>query len=239
MIQNEFTEPQHPQQNPAESRAIRWLISNIRTLCTRTGAPEKVWFWTDKYLVDVHNITADETIGWITPWSKRRRETPDISAFLQFRFYETVYYLDPDEKFKSTKEKTRYWLGVSEYVGEKLCFYILTTGTKRVIERCLYTVTNGHNRTTHWFFYVMNLALPFLSWQIIFWKNLMTLTLRTGRTMHRTKHRLPVIRTDRQAIRVPRRLIMCLRKGVDATDDLEHVLDIICVIDRSVIKLLG
>jgi hypothetical protein len=84
MIRNEFTEPHHPQQNPAELRAIRWLKSNIRTLRTRTGATDKVWFWMAKYLVDIHNITADKTIGWTTPWSKRRGETPDISDFLQF-----------------------------------------------------------------------------------------------------------------------------------------------------------
>jgi hypothetical protein len=90
MVRNEFTELHHPQQNPAKLRAIRWLKSNIRNLRTRTGASDKVWIWMAKYLVDIHCITADETIGWITPWSKRRGETPDISAFLQFRFYKPV-----------------------------------------------------------------------------------------------------------------------------------------------------
>jgi hypothetical protein len=33
------------------------------------------------------------------------------------------------------KEKTGYWLGVAEYVGDKLCFHILTTDTLRVIKR--------------------------------------------------------------------------------------------------------
>jgi hypothetical protein len=82
MVRNEFKEPHHTQQNPAEWRAIRWLKSNIRTLSTRTGASEKVWFWMAKYLVDVHNITVVETIGWNIQWSRRRGETPDISAFL-------------------------------------------------------------------------------------------------------------------------------------------------------------
>jgi hypothetical protein len=43
--------------------------------------------------------------------------------------------LNPDEKFPSTKEKTGYWLGVAEYVGDKLCFHILMNDTHRVIER--------------------------------------------------------------------------------------------------------
>jgi hypothetical protein len=135
LVAAQFTEPHHPQQNPAELRAIRWIKKNIQLLRIRTGAPESVWYWMAKYLVDIHNVTADETLGWATPWSKRRGETPDISAFLQFRFYEQVYYLDPDQKFPGTKEKTGYWLGVADNVGDRLCFHILTTDTHRVIER--------------------------------------------------------------------------------------------------------
>jgi hypothetical protein len=136
LITPEFTEPHHPQQNPAELRAIQWLKRNIQVIRIRTGAPETVWFWIAKYLVDIHNVTADETLlGWATPWSKRRGETPDISAFLQFRFYEKVYYHDPSQKFPSTKEKTGYGLGIADNVGDRLCFHILTTDTHRVIER--------------------------------------------------------------------------------------------------------
>ena len=131
----EFTEPHHPQQNPAELRAIRWIKRSIQTLRIRTGAPSSVWFWMAKYLVDVHNVTADETLGWYTPWSKRRGETPDISAFLQFRFYERIYYLNPDAKFPETKEHLGYWLGIADHVGNRMCYHILTADTHRVIER--------------------------------------------------------------------------------------------------------
>ena len=148
LVAAEFTEPHHPQQNPAELRAIRWIKKNIQVLRMRTGAPDTVWYWMAKYLVDIHNITADETLGWATPWSKRRGETPDISAFLQFRFYEHVYYLDPEQKFPGTKEKTGYWLGVADHVGDRLCFHILTTDTHRVIERSVVrSALSDPNRT--------------------------------------------------------------------------------------------
>ncbi len=134
-VKNEFTEPHHPQQNPAELRAVRWLKRNIQVLRIRTGAPESVWFWMAKYLVDIHNITSDATLGWATPWLKQRGETPDTSAFLQFRFYEPVYYLDVSQPFPSTKEKLGYWLGVTDHVGDKLCFHILTSDKHRVIQK--------------------------------------------------------------------------------------------------------
>jgi hypothetical protein len=46
--------------------------------------------------------------GWITPIKKRTGETPDISAFAQFKFYEKVYYHDPGQPFQETKEKCGY-----------------------------------------------------------------------------------------------------------------------------------
>jgi hypothetical protein len=69
-----------------------------------SGAPQSTWFWIVKYLADVHSVTADETVSWGTPWSKRREETPDLSAFLQSKFYEKVYYHDPDQKYPSMKQ---------------------------------------------------------------------------------------------------------------------------------------
>jgi hypothetical protein len=84
----EYTEPHHPQQNPSELCAIRWLKCSMQTLRIRTGA--SLWFWMSKYLINIHNITSDETLDWATPWAKRHSETPDISAFLHFKFYERV-----------------------------------------------------------------------------------------------------------------------------------------------------
>ena len=131
----EFTEPHHPQQNPAELRVCRWLKEGIKILRMRTGAPRYVWLWAAKYLADIHNITADETLDWKTPWSKRKGETPDISAFLQFKFYERIYFLDPKMKFPETKERTGYWLGVAHNVGDSLTYVILTADTRQIIER--------------------------------------------------------------------------------------------------------
>lgn len=130
----EYTEPHHPWQNPAELKAAKWLKQGIRTIRARTGAPKHIWLYIGKYMAAIHNVTADETLDWNTPWSKRKGETPDISAYLQFRFYERIYYLDPEEKFPGTREKPGYWIGVTDNVGDALCYYILTTkGT--VIER--------------------------------------------------------------------------------------------------------
>jgi hypothetical protein len=87
MVNTEYTEPDNPQQNPAELHATRWLKTSSKVIRMHSGAPPSTWFCIVKYLADVHNITADESLSWATPWSKWRGETPDISAFLQFKFY--------------------------------------------------------------------------------------------------------------------------------------------------------
>jgi hypothetical protein len=71
LIGAETTEPHHPQQNTCEMRAIRWLKENFRLIRKRTRSPTNIWWYIMKYLADIHNHTADETLGWSTPIQKR------------------------------------------------------------------------------------------------------------------------------------------------------------------------
>jgi len=99
------------------------------------AAPKNTWLYACQYMAGIHNITSDETLDWITPWQKRCMNTPDISAYLQFRFYECVYYLDLDNKFPSTKYKPAQWLKVAHNVRDTMTFCLLSKDTEQVIER--------------------------------------------------------------------------------------------------------
>jgi hypothetical protein len=81
LIKDEFSEAYNPQQNPVEGRAIRWLKQASHTLLDPSGAPDAAWYLAIKYLLDIHNITYDTTLG-CTPYEKRHGITPDISAYL-------------------------------------------------------------------------------------------------------------------------------------------------------------
>ena len=59
----------------------------------------------------------------------------DISAFLEYRFYEPVLYLDTDETFPSSKEKPGWWVGVANNVGDAMTFKILTEDSHKVVHR--------------------------------------------------------------------------------------------------------
>ena len=93
-----------------------------------------MWLQAAQYMADIHNVTADETLDWNTPWSKRRCATPDISAFLQYQFWEPVFYHDHTEKFPKTKEKCGRWLGVAHNIGDAMTFKVLAENNQ-ILER--------------------------------------------------------------------------------------------------------
>ena len=67
VIKDEFTEPGHPQQNPAELRAVKFVKNHSQVLMDRTGAPENCWLLACEYITDVHNVCADESLGCRIP----------------------------------------------------------------------------------------------------------------------------------------------------------------------------
>jgi hypothetical protein len=93
-IKESFSEAGYPNQNPVESQAIKWLKRAGERLLNHTGAPDFVWIWAYQYLALVSNWTADRTLRWKCPYTKRHGVTPDISALLSFHFYEPIYNLD-------------------------------------------------------------------------------------------------------------------------------------------------
>ncbi len=135
LVADEYTEPHHPQQNPAEMRAVKWIKEHTQILLDRQGAPPSLWLQAAQYLADLHNVSADETLRWETPTTMRHGDTPDISAFLHFRFYERILYLDPMETYPQTKEKAGYWVGIASNVGDSLTYKILTDDTVQIIHR--------------------------------------------------------------------------------------------------------
>jgi hypothetical protein len=109
--------------------------NHSQVLLDRTGAPENCWLLACEYIADVHNVCADESLGYRIPREVRHGGLQDISAFLEFRFYEPVLYLDSDETFPSTKEKPGWWVGVAHNIGDALTYKILTEDTHKVVHR--------------------------------------------------------------------------------------------------------
>ena len=92
LIKDQFTEPYHPQQIPVESNAIKYIKEQVLRLLDRTGAPEATWYFAAQYVADLHNICSDPNLpDEITPLQYLEGSTPDISAYLQYTYWNLSY----------------------------------------------------------------------------------------------------------------------------------------------------
>jgi hypothetical protein len=77
---------------------------------------------------------ASAVLKYRTPLEVCTGVTPDISAFLEYTFYEPVYYLSADSHFpSSSNEKIGNFAGIADSVGDALTYKILTADTKTII----------------------------------------------------------------------------------------------------------
>ena len=63
------------------------------------GAYDKYWSDAMMHTTALHNHTFYKSINNKTPWELVKSDTPDISPFWNFHFYQKVRYLQPDNKF--------------------------------------------------------------------------------------------------------------------------------------------
>ena len=76
-----------------------------------TGAPAYVWLLCVLYVALLMNCLPYDFLKSKTPIEALTGQQPDISALLQFYFYEPVYYKVPKQHFLSESEENsgRLW----------------------------------------------------------------------------------------------------------------------------------
>jgi Reverse transcriptase (RNA-dependent DNA polymerase) len=146
-IKDQFCEPYNPQQNPVESRGIKYLKEHIHVLLDRTGAPDAAWYHAALYLSGVHSILSNPKLpDQMTPKQYRTGVTPDISPWLQFTFWQPILFLDNENSWPSSKERSGYWLGVAENIGDFLTYWIFDDQSKQVLARSVVRPYNKNKR---------------------------------------------------------------------------------------------
>ena len=120
------TEPHHPNQNPAERR-IQEVKKTSLIIMDRSGAPSSLWYLALQYTAYLLNRIAHPLLNNRMPIERCIGETPDISALLQFHFYQPVFYYEKQSSYPRSKERLGWWVGVAENTGDALTYNILTT----------------------------------------------------------------------------------------------------------------
>ena len=116
------TEANTPKQNHMEPiiGALRRRFLHMRD---SKGAPNRMWDFGLKWNAETWSRTYRESTER-TGIEQLTGDTPDISEYTDFSFYDRVWYWDSP----SSQEPAQVgrWLGVSHRVGSSMCYYVLT-----------------------------------------------------------------------------------------------------------------
>lgn len=121
-IDQTYTEPHSPWQNPAES-GIREIKKLSKKWMGTTQSPIRLWCFCFELAADVLSLcaTMHYSLQGRTPYEITCNYTPDISEYVTFAWYDWIYYWDEHSKEK----RIGRWLGPAHKVGQSLCYYIL------------------------------------------------------------------------------------------------------------------
>ncbi len=127
------SEAYHQHQNFGERR-YQTIKQYVDRILDRSGAPAYCWLLCLLYVCYLLNRLSTKSLDNKTPYFCLTGQMADISALLQYHFYEEVYYLDHTSRYPSkSREKIGYWVGVAEHVGDALTYKVLTKDTKKII----------------------------------------------------------------------------------------------------------
>ena len=96
----------------------------------RTNSPLSLWGFCTQYTIELRNQIARPLplLHGRTPYEVITGNTPDISEFLEFTWYQPVWYHESTAFPRHTKHLAR-WLGVAHKVGQAMCYWLLPIST--------------------------------------------------------------------------------------------------------------
>ncbi len=146
-IKQTVTEPFSPFQNKAEI-GIKEVKKQVRHLMSKTKTPKRLWDFCAQYASDLRNLTALPLFGLHgrTPYEAVTGNTPDISEFLYFSWYQPIYYYDPSN-FPEDRELIGRFLGVAHNIGQALCFWILPKSGRPIARTTVRPITEAELQT--------------------------------------------------------------------------------------------
>ena len=122
-IDYHISEPYSPNQTPAEG-AIRETKKRWYRIMMKKGVPKRLWDFGLVWISETGNLTVSSSryANGRTPLEIVTGETPDISEYTDFGFYDRVWFRTNGG---IAEPKIGRWLGVSHKVGPLMSYWIL------------------------------------------------------------------------------------------------------------------
>jgi hypothetical protein len=129
-IDYHITEPNRPQQNRAET-VIREVKKRWFRQMVKRKVPKRLWDYGIVWVCEVMLLTSNSSfsLDGRTPMEQLTGEMPDISKYLDFGFYDWIWYKDNAGLGENC---IGWWLGIAHRVGNLMSYWILPE-TGRVI----------------------------------------------------------------------------------------------------------
>ena len=144
-IKYHVSSPYRPNENPAEG-SIREVKKRWYRMQSKKNIPDRLSDYGLKYICETGNLTANTSryAKGRTPIEIITGETPDLSEYIDFGFYDWVYFrtnagLGPAELGK--------WLGISHRVGKLMSYWILPRSGIPISVTTVQRVTNLEKQT--------------------------------------------------------------------------------------------
>ena len=117
------SQPRTPKENPAEG-SIREVKRRYYRMKEKYGMHDRLWDFLTTYICETGNVTANSSkyAKGRTPMESISGDTPDISEYMDFSFYDLVTY--KSNPGVHSPEIGR-WLGVLHRVGPEMAYWIL------------------------------------------------------------------------------------------------------------------
>jgi len=139
-IDYHVTEPNRPQQNRAET-VIREVKKRWFRQMVKRKVPKRLWDYGMVWACEVMSLTSNSSFSLEgrTPMEQLTGETPDISEYLDFGFYDWIWYKD---NAGLGENRIGRWLGVAHKVGNLMSYWILMEAGCVIARTTVQRITN-------------------------------------------------------------------------------------------------
>ena len=141
-IKQRTTEPYSGWQNRAEA-AIREIKRGIRRATQRARSPTRLWDFCGEWVAAIRRLTAHDipSLNDRVPCEAIEGNTPDISEYAQFDWFQYVWYHDPAVQFPNDPKKLGRWIGVAHDVGSPMTFWVLPASCRVLARSTVFPLT--------------------------------------------------------------------------------------------------
>lgn len=143
-----ISQPRTPKENPAES-SIREHKRRYYRMKEKFRVHDRVWDFLSNYVCETENVTACESkyAKQRTPIKRISGDTPDITEYIDFSFYNLVTY--KNNPGVHSPEIGR-WLGVSHRIGPEMAYWVLPESGRPISCTTVQRITNLEKEEDVW-----------------------------------------------------------------------------------------